>query len=110
MWSGRLSRRWKRRTFLITTLWDKLWSVPARKDTAFTVEDGWWKETHKLIKIPYSCYKFTHVLSCFYLQIVLFDVGSASQKMNEFKHELFEKAGIGIPHEDIESNDVTILG
>ncbi len=30
--------------------------------------------------------------------------------MNEFKHELFEKAGIGIPNEDIESNDVCIFG
>ena len=30
--------------------------------------------------------------------------------MNEFKHELFEKAGIGIPNEDIESNDIAIFG
>ena len=43
-------------------------------------------------------------------QIILFDVGSAAHKMNEFKQELFEKAGIGIPHEDIESNDVAIFG
>lgn len=43
-------------------------------------------------------------------QIILFEVGSAAHKMNEYKHELFEKAGIGIPHEDIESNDVAIFG
>ena len=43
-------------------------------------------------------------------QIILFDVGSAAHKMNEYKQELFEKAGIGIPHEDVESNDVCIFG
>uniref|UniRef100_A0A3S6C4S9 Glycogen [starch] synthase n=1 Tax=Tigriopus japonicus TaxID=158387 RepID=A0A3S6C4S9_TIGJA len=43
-------------------------------------------------------------------QIILFDIGSAGAKMNEFKHELYEKAGIGIPHEDIEANDVCIFG
>lgn len=43
-------------------------------------------------------------------QVILFDVGSASHKMAEFKHELYEKAGIGIPHEDTETNDCAILG
>lgn len=43
-------------------------------------------------------------------QILLFDIGSGSFKMNEFKNDLFEKAGIGIPHEDIEANDVAIFG
>jgi len=43
-------------------------------------------------------------------QIILFDVGSAAHKMNEFKQELFEKAGIGIPHEDMETNDVCTFG
>ncbi len=43
-------------------------------------------------------------------QIILFDVGSAASKMNEFKQEMFEKAGIGVPHEDIECNDVSIFG
>ena len=43
-------------------------------------------------------------------QVVLFDIASASQKMNEFKQELYDKAGIGIPSEDIETNDVTIFG
>ena len=43
-------------------------------------------------------------------QVVLFDIASASQKMNDFKQELYDKAGIGIPHEDVETNDVTIFG
>ena len=43
-------------------------------------------------------------------QVILFDVGSAAFKMAEFKHELYEKAGIGIPNEDIETNDVCIFG
>ena len=43
-------------------------------------------------------------------QVVLFDVASAAHKMNEFKQELYDKAGIGVPHEDIETNDVAILG
>ena len=43
-------------------------------------------------------------------QVILFDVGSASHRMAEFKQELYEKAGIGIPPEDIETNDVCIFG
>ena len=43
-------------------------------------------------------------------QVILFDIASAAQKMNEFKQELYDKAGIGIPHEDVETNDVAILG
>ena len=43
-------------------------------------------------------------------QVILFDVGSAAFKMAEFKHELYEKAGIGIPNDDIETNDVCIFG
>ena len=43
-------------------------------------------------------------------QVILFDVGSASHRMAEFKHELYEKAGIGIPHEDTETNDVCLFG
>ena len=43
-------------------------------------------------------------------QVILFDVGSAGYKMNEFKQELYDKSGIGIPHEDIETNDVAIFG
>ena len=40
----------------------------------------------------------------------MFDVGSAGYKMNEFKQELYDKSGIGIPHEDVETNDVAIFG
>lgn len=42
--------------------------------------------------------------------MILFDVGSAAHKMAEFKHELYEKAGIGIPNEDMETNDCAIFG
>ncbi|KAM3718618.1 Glycogen [starch] synthase [Dirofilaria immitis] len=45
-----------------------------------------------------------------YPKVVLFDLGSGSMKMNEWKHELFERCQIGVPHEDIESNDAVILG
>ena len=40
----------------------------------------------------------------------MFDVGSASSRMNEFKQELFDNAGIGAPHGDVEVNDVIIFG
>ena len=30
--------------------------------------------------------------------------------MDRFKHELFEKSGVGIPHHDGESNDAVIFG
>jgi len=43
-------------------------------------------------------------------QVILFDVGSAAHKMNEFKQELFSSAGIGAPLGDIEVNDVIIFG
>ena len=43
-------------------------------------------------------------------QVILFDVGSAAYKMNEFKQELYNAAGIGAPHGDTEVNDVVIFG
>lgn len=43
-------------------------------------------------------------------QVILFDVESAKVQLNAFKHELFTKAGIGIPHEDNETNDVCLFG
>ena len=43
-------------------------------------------------------------------QVILFDVGSAAHRMNEFKQELFDSAGIGAPHGDVEVNDVIIFG
>ena len=42
--------------------------------------------------------------------VVLFDLGSASGNLNSWKHELYEKAQIGIPHLDMECNDLIILG
>ncbi|XP_040571396.1 glycogen [starch] synthase [Lepeophtheirus salmonis] len=43
-------------------------------------------------------------------QVILFDIGSAAFKLNDIKQDLFEKAGIGIPHSDAETNDITIFG
>ena len=45
-----------------------------------------------------------------YPKVVLFDIGSAAWKLDEFKHELWEQAGIGIPWHDRESNDAVIFG
>ena len=42
--------------------------------------------------------------------VVLFDISSASGSLNSWKHELYEKAQIGIPHLDVECNDLIILG
>lgn len=43
-------------------------------------------------------------------QIILFDIGSAAWKLDEFKQELWDKTNIGVPHLDIEANDAIILG
>lgn len=43
-------------------------------------------------------------------QIILMDIGSAAWKLDEFKNELWEKCGVGVPHLDIEANDAIILG
>ncbi|KAL8561691.1 hypothetical protein ACOMHN_054988 [Nucella lapillus] len=45
-----------------------------------------------------------------YPKVVLFDIGSAAWKLDEFKHDLWELAGIGIPWHDRESNDAVIFG
>lgn len=45
-----------------------------------------------------------------YPKVVLFDIGSAAWKLDEFKHEMWESAGIGIPWHDRESNDAVIFG
>ncbi|CAC5409044.1 GYS [Mytilus coruscus] len=45
-----------------------------------------------------------------YPKVILFDIGSAAWKLDEFKHELWEKANIGIPWHDRESNDAVIFG
>jgi len=43
-------------------------------------------------------------------QVILFDIGSASYRLNDFKQELYDKGGIGIPHGDVEVNDTVIFG
>lgn len=43
-------------------------------------------------------------------QVVLFDIGAASWKLDEYKQNLWTSANIGIPHPDIEANDAVILG
>lgn len=43
-------------------------------------------------------------------QLILFDIGSAAWKLDEYKQELWEKTGVGIPHLDVETNDAVILG
>jgi glycogen(starch) synthase len=43
-------------------------------------------------------------------QIILFDIGSAAWKLDEFRQELWEKCSVGIPHLDVECNDAVILG
>lgn len=45
-----------------------------------------------------------------YPKVILFDLGSGSPNMNNWKQELFDRCHIGVPHEDIESNDAVILG
>ncbi|KAK2726393.1 glycogen [starch] synthase-like [Artemia franciscana] len=42
--------------------------------------------------------------------VILFDIASASNKMNYYKQELFEKTNIGIPDSDVESNDSVLFG
>lgn len=43
-------------------------------------------------------------------QLILFDIGSAAWKLDEYKQDLWTTCNIGIPHLDIEANDAVILG
>lgn len=43
-------------------------------------------------------------------QLILFDIGSAAWKLDEYKQDLWTSCNIGIPHLDIEANDAVILG
>ncbi|XP_054259800.1 glycogen [starch] synthase-like [Macrosteles quadrilineatus] len=43
-------------------------------------------------------------------QLILFDIGSAAWKLDEFKQDLWASTNIGIPHLDVEANDAVILG
>lgn len=43
-------------------------------------------------------------------QIILFDIGSASVHLDDYKRQLYENTKIGIPSQDIECNDAVIFG
>lgn len=43
-------------------------------------------------------------------QLILFDIGSAAWKLDEYRQDLWTTCNIGIPHLDIEANDAVILG
>ncbi|XP_013403502.1 glycogen [starch] synthase-like [Lingula anatina] len=45
-----------------------------------------------------------------YPKVVLFDIGSAAWKLDEWKREIWESCHIGIPWHDREANDAVILG
>uniref|UniRef100_A0A915CG24 Glycogen [starch] synthase n=1 Tax=Parascaris univalens TaxID=6257 RepID=A0A915CG24_PARUN len=45
-----------------------------------------------------------------YPNVVLFDIGSAAWKLDQWKYELWDSCKIGIPWHDKESNDAVILG
>lgn len=45
-----------------------------------------------------------------YPKVVLFDIGSAAWKLDEWKRELWECTHIGVPYHDRESNDAIIFG
>lgn len=67
---------------------------------------------HVLPKCTLLCWQvhFGRWLIDGYPKLILFDIGSAAWKLDEFKHELWEKSHIGIPIHDSESNDALILG
>uniref|UniRef100_A0A646QF50 Glycogen [starch] synthase n=1 Tax=Hemiscolopendra marginata TaxID=943146 RepID=A0A646QF50_9MYRI len=45
-----------------------------------------------------------------YPQVILFDIGSAAWKLDEWKRELWNVSNIGIPWHDRESNDAVVFG
>ena len=45
-----------------------------------------------------------------YPRVVLFDIGSAAWKLDEWKKEIWESSRIGIPLQDREANDAVIFG
>ncbi|CAG2178221.1 unnamed protein product, partial [Oppiella nova] len=45
-----------------------------------------------------------------YPTVLLFDIGSASWKLDEWKHDFWNVTNIGIPHLDRECNDTLIFG
>uniref|UniRef100_A0A1I7XUN9 Glycogen [starch] synthase n=1 Tax=Heterorhabditis bacteriophora TaxID=37862 RepID=A0A1I7XUN9_HETBA len=75
--------------------------ITAREEGRFVFECAW--------EVANKC-MYGRWLIDGYPKVILFDLASGSNKMDEWKHELFERCRIGIPHEDIESNDAVILG
>lgn len=45
-----------------------------------------------------------------YPQVILFDIGSAWNKLDEWKNNFFEQCQIGFPHHDTESNNTVVFG
>ena len=43
-------------------------------------------------------------------QIILFDIGSASDKLLAYKTEFYDGCKIGIPNQDTECNDAVLFG
>lgn len=43
-------------------------------------------------------------------QIILFDVGASAWRCDQFKTELWNVCKLGIPHDDLESNDAIVFG
>lgn len=45
-----------------------------------------------------------------YPQILLIDVGSASERLADWRTDVYNKCGIGLPSDDIETNDAVLFG
>ena len=45
-----------------------------------------------------------------YPRVILFDIGSAAWKLDEWKSALWSASHVGIPYADMESNDAVIFG
>lgn len=45
-----------------------------------------------------------------YPNVVLFDIGSAAWRLDQWKKELWDRSHIGVPYDDVESNDAVIFG
>lgn len=45
-----------------------------------------------------------------YPQVILFDLGSAAFRLNDWKRELWDQSNIGIHADDKEANDAVLFG
>ncbi|XP_064635665.1 glycogen [starch] synthase-like isoform X3 [Lineus longissimus] len=73
-------------------------SVPALRDTINQMRDHGIKVT------------FGRWLIEGYPEVVLFDIGSAAWKLDEWKRELWDACHVGLPWHDREANDAIIFG